>query len=267
MRIYCTLLVKDEADIIVSSLKKVLTWADEVFVIDNGSRDGTLEILNGLSPKIHVLGVFYEQFVEGLRSIPFNYINQSGMFPPADWWCRMDADEVYLDNPRDFLSKVPPQYSRVCTNTVEFVTLMDDGESLLSAESYKYFIPLDWSETRFFRNLTGLAWDKITSGEPNGIGAAYPERIKVLHFLFRSYDQIQNRISIRKQNRERTGIGWSNSDYENVDDLLTNYNKENRIPYQGQLVFKSTASNFLATPTAKFKNIIKIILYKLGAYR
>ena len=29
---------------------------------------------------------------------------------PGDWWCVLDADEIYIDNPKRFLAKVPDKY-------------------------------------------------------------------------------------------------------------------------------------------------------------
>ena len=40
-KIYSLLLVKNEADIIRSSLMSAVQWSDKVIVMDNGSTDGT----------------------------------------------------------------------------------------------------------------------------------------------------------------------------------------------------------------------------------
>ena len=29
---------------------------------------------------------------------------------PGDWWCVLDADEIYIDNPKKFLGSVPEKY-------------------------------------------------------------------------------------------------------------------------------------------------------------
>ena len=48
-KIYSLLLVKNEADIIRESLMAAIQWSDKVIVIDNGSTDGTWEIVQELA--------------------------------------------------------------------------------------------------------------------------------------------------------------------------------------------------------------------------
>ena len=44
-KIYSLLLVKNEADIIRTSILAAAQWSDKVIVMDNGSTDGTWEIV------------------------------------------------------------------------------------------------------------------------------------------------------------------------------------------------------------------------------
>jgi len=122
------------------------------------------------------------------------------------------------------LSKVPKRFSRVSTNTIEFIGLKD-SEKLLSSESYEFYIPISWSESRFYRNIKSVYWCDYRSNGPSGVGAAYYKRIKVFHFPFRSDDQIIRRMKIRNQNRETSGIPWHNVNYESKDALIKNYKK------------------------------------------
>lgn len=66
------------------------------------------KILREFDERVVVLGSFYGEFREGLKSIPFNWVNTSRVYPRADWWCILDADEIYYEDPRQFLSKIPP---------------------------------------------------------------------------------------------------------------------------------------------------------------
>ena len=49
MKIYAISLIKNEADIIEKNLIEASKWCDKIFVYDNGSTDGTWEIVKSLS--------------------------------------------------------------------------------------------------------------------------------------------------------------------------------------------------------------------------
>ena len=52
MKIFAIMLVKNEADIVGSVLKDAQKWADKIFILDNGSTDGTWEIIQSLKNDI-----------------------------------------------------------------------------------------------------------------------------------------------------------------------------------------------------------------------
>lgn len=266
MIIYASMSVKNEGDIIADTIKHALLWADKIFVIDNGSDDSTAELLKNFGDRVVVLSTFHGEFREGLKSIPFNWVNTSHSYPRADWWCIMDADEVYNEDPREFLRTLPDRYGRVCTNTIEFIGLIDSNQPLLP-ESYSHYIPLDWSESRFYRNTRSLIWCDFKDNGPSGVGATYHRRIQVLHFPFRTDAQIRKRMEVRNRNRKDTGIAWSNANYKSVDSLIKEYNAENRLKNEGCLHFSGSARNFLSSPRDRLSAIIKQLIYWIGFYR
>jgi len=266
MIIYAAMCVKNEADIVRETIAHALRWVDAIFVIDNGSDDDTFKILREFDERVVVLGSFYGEFREGLKSIPFNWVNTSRVYPRADWWCILDADEIYYEDPRQFLSKIPPQFGRVCTNTVEFIGLKD-GMPPSVAENYSHYVPLNWSESRFYRNARSLKWNNYKDNGPSGVGATYHFRLKVLHFPFRSSAQIEKRMSVRNKNRNDSGISWSNSNYKDSVDLHSNYNATNKFQNNGAFHFAESAANFLATPRDRLSRWVKMTLYWLGFYR
>lgn len=76
MRIYAICLIKNEGDIIAECLLHALKFCDRIFVLDNGSTDGTWETVNALAlqyPKINIEGQLLDSFRDGMRSII--YIN------------------------------------------------------------------------------------------------------------------------------------------------------------------------------------------------
>lgn len=77
------IIAQDEADRIVKSIKSVIDWADEVIIIDSGSKDETVEIAKNLGAKTH----FNEWNGYGLQKIYGENLCQN------DWILNIDADE------------------------------------------------------------------------------------------------------------------------------------------------------------------------------
>lgn len=266
MKIYGSMCVKNEGDILSDSLCKALKWADVIFAIDNGSTDNTADVLKSFGDRVVFLGSFVGEFREGLKSIPFNWVNSSRTLDKPDWWAVVDADEYYLDDPKSFMTSVPKRFSRVCTNTIEFIGLRDEKQPLLP-DSYDYYIPLDWSESRFYRNIKSLYWDDYRLNGPRGVGATYPERIRMLHFPFRTRAQVEKRMEIRRKNKLDSGISWGNSDYADFNGLMRCYSVRERIINNGDLLFRTSAVNFLSSKQQKLAWFAKQMMYVFGLYR
>lgn len=267
MVIYAVMSVKDEGDILEFSLTKNLEWANRIFVVDNESADDTREIVERFDgDRVILLATFHGQFQEGIKSIPFSWLNASNSYPKPDWWAVLDADEYYYDNPKKFLADVPSYCSRVCTNCCEFIGL-ERVSKPLDPVSYSHYIPLRWSESRFYRNIRSLHWSDYKDNGPSGVGAVYKKRIRILHFPFRSVEQIEKRLAIRKQNKGSSGIAWSNSMFHDASDLLKNYKSGRLVENNGHLFFEREADNFLSKKSDKFKRLIKIFMFYFGFYR
>ena len=105
MKIYSLMLVKNEEDIIASTLKAAVEWSDKLIVLDNGSTDRTWEIVNdmaSLRPCIIPFAQDGRPFRIGLRALMFDAFKHE--MTDDDWWCiSMDADEFYVESPRKFL--------------------------------------------------------------------------------------------------------------------------------------------------------------------
>lgn len=52
MKIFAIMLVKNESDIVGYVLKEAEKWVDKIFIIDNGSTDGTWEIIQSMRNEI-----------------------------------------------------------------------------------------------------------------------------------------------------------------------------------------------------------------------
>jgi glycosyl transferase family 2 len=211
MRIHGMCMVKDEADIVEEALTAAAAWCDHIYVFDNGSTDGTWELVQRLAddvPQIVPWKTDPAPFSDGLRAQIFERFRSAS--DPGDWWCRLDADELYIDDPRTFLRKVPEEHAVVWTASFSYY-LTDKDAELYEREPERYAddVPVQekirwyvnhWSEPRFFRYSEGIDWSN-DGGFPAFVETAtpYPVRIWLKHFPYRSPQQIVRRLAARQE--------------------------------------------------------------------
>ncbi len=214
MKIHGICLVKNEADILRYFLRESARWCDHIHVFDNGSDDGTWELAQTLSRELPQVVPFRQHdapFDDALRAEVFNHCRAAAQ--PGDWWCRLDADEIYIDDPRAFLARVPALHHVVWTAHLQYYLTAGDLERLpgsaetqppeMTAELLPRWYVANAAEARFFRHRRGLEW---TGGAwPRHLGVVTPERIRVQHFQYRSPAQVQRRLDTRRRAAER---GW-----------------------------------------------------------
>lgn len=212
MKIHSICLVKNESDIIAQTLQSAACWSDFIYVYDNGSTDGTWEQVLDLARKYKQI-IPYKQdsqpFANSLRSEPFNHYRANST--EKDWWCKLDADEIYIDNPRIFLSKIPKKFAMVWAASFEYYFTDRDlefynqnpalyADDISIEKKCRYYIN-NWSEPLFFRYKENLIWKKsIIKSEahmPDGIANPYHKRIRLKHFQYRSPQQIQKSLDNR----------------------------------------------------------------------
>ncbi len=216
MKIFAICLVKNEIDIIERTVLDALRWADKVIIADHQSTDGTWELIDKKIrnyPNVIVYGRINRVFNDDVRGDIYNkyeYLANIG-----DWWCRLDSDEFYIDNPREFLKKVGPSFNVVrCAKFQYYFTGLDvinyerceeNYENGNCVDALKYYV-CNESETRFFRHL-GLGWNPgniwPNTKWPHLI---YPEHIRLKHFQYRYPAQIQIRLDVRNKVRAETEV-------------------------------------------------------------
>mgnify|MGYP006279081359 CR=1 FL=1 len=207
MQIHAITVVKNEADIVGDTLRRALDWADAIYVLDNGSTDGTWEILRTLadeSPAVFLAGRDVGRFHDGIRAQIYHQFEARSR--PGDWWCRLDADEIYIDDPRTFLHRVPPRYGLVWGSSFTYYfTDRDLARYETDPSRYAASVPIDeriryyhnnWSELRFVRETPDLFWPDERDW-PIRTQGPYPRRIRVKNFVYRSPEQIRRRLDDR----------------------------------------------------------------------
>jgi hypothetical protein len=199
MKIYAISLIKNEVDIIEKNLTEASKWCDKIYVYDNGSTDGTWELVNKLkSNKIIPYKSEELPYRDSLRQKVFQHFRNE--LNDGDWVCfKLDADEFYIDNPRIFISNLKKRISLIYGINIQYEFTEDnikDSDSIFSFEKFKYAFVASCEE-RFVKYRKKLIW--LPSGSlPSHPGIASKKFIKFAHYQFRSPEQIRKRLNTRK---------------------------------------------------------------------
>ncbi len=205
VKIYAICLIKNEADVIADCLRHALGFCDRIFILDNGSTDGTWEIVNDLAKRheqIVIEAQITEVFRDGMRSIAYNHHHHE--LSDQDWWLRLDADEFLVGDPRPVLKKANlEQADFVSAWQLQFYYTDHDfknwdvekEELHTPITERRRFYSINWREYRFFRNQRDQAWEEdIAPQWPNGLTKVCSERIFNRHYSYRTPDQIKAKL-------------------------------------------------------------------------
>jgi len=213
MKLHGICLVKNEGDFLERSLRHSAQFFERIYVFDNGSADNSWKIAERLGKELDAVVPFRSEdldFRDGLRSIPFNHYREKA--EAGDWWCRLDADEIYLEDPRTFLKEVPRRHHVVWSLHVQHyfcetdLRVWDENESGPAPLDDFTDLPRSYlanaSEPRFFRHRPRLTWNEEQSW-PAHLGVVHPRRIPVRHYQWRSPEQMQRRLDTRREAADR----------------------------------------------------------------
>lgn len=279
MQIFALSVVKNEADIVAHTLKEASCWATKIFVLDNGSTDGTWEVINEISrmnTKIIPWKQSFEPFYEGMRNMLFNKF--FSLANENDWWCfRLDADEIYAENPRKFLLQVPASCDYVYKKSIDYVLTKEDIEyHNFNAHNFKdniqhikYFLPEAWLEARFFRHKLNIVW-RENEEVPKLSGFIYPNTILVKHYQYRSPAQMQKRLDVRNASKNDGAVPrdgkqrWQHIIESSWTELIRD--KDKVVLDTGIDAYRKLREiNPIKYPWYKF--VIKFLLLKLGVLK
>jgi glycosyltransferase involved in cell wall biosynthesis len=220
MEIHGLCMVKNEADVLQETLLSALRWCDHIYVLDNGSTDGSWKLVKELATQHSQIVPFKQDealYTNGLRADIFNaYRSNAGS---EDWWCGLDADEFYIDDPRIFLAKVPNQCQTVWTASLNYY--FTDQDAILYRQNPAKFLetPIpqrlryycnNWGELRFFRHRDDIRWSRPEGGFPPSMfnAPAFPVRMWLKHYQYRSPEQIERRLLTRRPSVEANIEFW-----------------------------------------------------------
>ena len=169
MKIYAVCLVKNEDDVIGQTLTYATRYCDRIFVIDNGSTDGTWKIVKDLAvrePKIVPFLQTLEPFEDGLRWLAYEAHHQE--LSDSDWWLFLDADEFLAEDPKPVIQQAMREGADIIKAwQIQFYYTAEDHDAWMAGrdsrevpilERRRYY-RIDWQEPRLFRNQVSATWE------------------------------------------------------------------------------------------------------------
>lgn len=173
MKIFGDWVVKNEEERIEASLRSVLPYIDEAVVIDTGSTDRTLEIVEAVKKDFsNLVNIIKMDIGPHFNMSMARNTGLSACPAEFDWYMETAGDEVYDDtikNLRPTLENLPVQYVWVYTWGRDWHIHENTGEKYI--KNHKFGRP------RLYRRLSGMAWEGVWNRERvlyPGLGSYFP---------------------------------------------------------------------------------------------
>lgn len=209
MKVNAICMVKNEADIIIEALANALRFCHRIYVFDNGSTDGTSELIDQFiehNPRVVLASRSDEVFKNQLRNRVYNMYHH--LYSDHDWWYILDADELLAHDPRPMLmaaSKSGADCMRVWQAqfylTDKDMEGFEQEDKTLPVTQRRRYYRINWREPRFFKNKQNEQWSESISGRiPPHCGKYYYRSPICCHYAQRDPEQIRQRVQIRVNN-------------------------------------------------------------------
>lgn len=209
MKLNAICVMKNEVDIIGDTLKHALKYCDNVYLLDNGSDDGSWELVNNLSclePNLHIVGQTLEVFKNQLRNRIYNIYHSR--FADDDWWMILDSDEFIDQDPKPLLRQIAKKrYDSMDVWQAQFYFTDKDEENYENEDKNqpiperRFHYKINWREIRFFKNSHTEKWPETVSGRiPKRCSNKYADAPVCRHYAERTPEQIAARRKLRINN-------------------------------------------------------------------
>ena len=226
MKLVMTLLVRDEEDIVADNLDFHLAQGvDEVIVTDNGSVDGTLEILRAYEARglVRIIVEPTDDYSQG-RWVT-RMARMAATEHKADWVINNDADEFWWPREgtlRTLFEGLGGDVGAVVGHRTNFVPRPEDDRPYWERMTLRERESLNPVGKPLPPKLAHRAHPEIVVVQGNhrikgpDVGSAVDNgAIEILHFPMRSYAQFENKIvkggrayARNKELPEKTGRTW-----------------------------------------------------------
>ncbi|MBL4631700.1 MAG: glycosyltransferase family 2 protein [Paraglaciecola sp.] len=209
MQLNAICIMKNEADIIVETLNNALRFCDTIYVFDNGSTDGSWQIIceQALNdPRIVIAAHSDEIYRNQFRNRVYNMFHHR--YSTSDWWYILDADEMLIEDPRPMLVKAMMHnknqmrvwQAQFYFTDKDLAVYEQENKALKVSERRRYY-RINWREPRFFINSPSEKWSEKISGKvPPFCQRLYHPSPICRHYAQRSPEQIKMRREIRLNN-------------------------------------------------------------------
>lgn len=209
MKLNAICMVKNEVDIVGETLINACRFCHRIYVFDNGSTDGTYELLQKLSAtheQIVIAAHSDEMFKNQLRNRVYNMYHN--LYEDTDWWYILDADELLVDDPRPMLEKAAAQNKNAMRAWMAQFYFTDADMAQYDSENHaqpitqrRRYYRINWREPRFFLNAKDTSWPETISGRfPPFCNRLYAHSPVLRHYAQRTPEQITARVKIREHN-------------------------------------------------------------------
>lgn len=188
-------MVKDEVDVVEGVMRHMAGEVDQIFVSDNGSTDGTREVLHELARELP-LTVAHDDELAYYQSQKMTMMADAAHFRGATWVVPFDADELWwhpAGRVADVLANVSMLHPTV---NVAFAELRNHFRTSLDVDDPDPFRSMVWRQAQAAPlGKVAVKWEPGAVIHQGNHGADVPSGrvdltvLNIGHFPYRSADQ------------------------------------------------------------------------------
>lgn len=257
MKLNAICIIKNEVDIILETLNNALRFCDTIYVFDNGSTDGSWELIcrkAAQDPRIVIAAHTDEVYRNQFRNRVYNMFHHK--FSASDWWYILDADEMLTEDPRPMLVKAMQRnknqmrvwQAQFYFTDKDLAVYDKEDQSELVSRRRRYY-RINWREPRFFRNSPDLTWPEDISGKvPPFCNRLYHPSPVCRHYAERTPEQIKARREIRLNNpysflhvKNKSDNDWLK---KSADCFYYEEGKKMRFPLSDRIIYYASQSRY-----------------------
>jgi glycosyltransferase involved in cell wall biosynthesis len=240
MKLIGLCVTKNEADILGFCLRHASKYFDRIFVLDNGSTDGTWEIARRAARTSAAVVPFEQKecaFSRGIRAYLYECVRRE--FKEDDWFMILDSDEFLEEDPRPLIGEcMKQQFDTICAMQAHFYIVSEDlnakwftnGSEIAGFDELPAHYRLNNKERRIFRNRPSLVWP-IYGEDGKFSNFLFPIDVRATrkmiinrHYQYRSKQQIEQRIRQRAAVYSKTGCFKHHSNMRGMDTYIKDKN-------------------------------------------
>jgi len=207
MRLYGFMVVRNESDVVLESVLHNLRHLDAIAVTDNGSDDGTWDILQVLAREDNRVHLFrdtapfsHRVFHRGALAVRrIGYNRRRG-----DWAVQCDCDEMHESDVR-MVCEASADCDLIYGHKWQFTLLPDTPAEGPARERLRWYHPVPHIEHRAYRNPR---WFFVRD-----VARRYGLRTSKLHldmahYQYRSPEQVKSRLETRHKAARTHDLDW-----------------------------------------------------------